>query len=309
MKYLTIILSFIVSSVMAQFAPAAGQSGSKAIYKDSSIIVAWAASWQNYIVGDDVDTTWQHPEKALGPAQGTSTDIVCLGRGGQITFIFDTLIVNKPGPDFVCFENGFSDTFLELSWVEVSKDGINFERFPNYSYTQQAVGGFGNVNPEKISGYCSKYRQGYGTPFDLDSVSLDTVRYVRIVDIVGDSTCFDSNNHVIYDPYPTSGSAGVDIDAIGVINLIETTGVEQISYNNKIKIYPNPVKNTLVLEIEEEQLKIKNANNIVYIYDIYGKIVKQFKIQNSKFKIQIGDLQKGIYFVKFENITSRIVKI
>ena len=44
------------------------------------------------------------------------------------------------------------------------------------------------------------------------------VRWVRLVDIVGDGSCTDSFGRVIYDPYPTEGSAGFDLDAVGVIN-------------------------------------------------------------------------------------------
>jgi len=35
---------------------------------------------------------------------------------------------------------------------------------------------------------------------------------------VGDGSNLDSLGEVIYDPYPTSGSAGFDLDAVGVSN-------------------------------------------------------------------------------------------
>jgi len=124
------------------------------------------------------------------------------------------------------FENSFSDTFLELGYVEVSSDGVNFFRFGNDSLTESPVGGFGAVDPTDIGGFAGKYRQGYGTPFDLallidTSGLLDTnnVKWVRIVDIVGDGGCLDTSGDVIYDPYPTMGSAGFDLDAIGVLNM------------------------------------------------------------------------------------------
>ena len=49
-------------------------------------------------------------------------------------------------------------------------------------------------------------------------VDLQNIAYVRIVDIVGDGTSLDSRGEPIYDPYPTAGSAGFDLDAIGVSN-------------------------------------------------------------------------------------------
>ena len=204
------------------YAPAAGQVGSTAISRDDPNIIAWADNWCDYIAGTYVDAQWQTPEKALGAAEGTSYDIVCLGRGGQITLTFSTPIANGPGWDFVTFENSVNDTFLELGYVEVSSNGVNFFRFDSYSQTADVVGPYGMVDPTDVSGYCSKYRQGFGSPFDLDELvgieelDVSEVTHIRIVDIVGDGTYTDTDGYPIYDPYPTTGSAGVDLDAIGV---------------------------------------------------------------------------------------------
>jgi len=209
------------------YAPAAGQPGSTAVPKDSPEFTAWATGWVNYLVGTNVDATWQTPAKALGPAVGDSYDIVCLGNGGQITLIFERPIANGSGWDFAVFENSFNDTFLELAYVEVSSDGKTFIRFDSRSLTASPVGGFGSVDPTNIDGLASKYRQGFGTPFDLSdlaskpevlsgAVDLSAITHVRLVDIIGDGSYKDSQGHVIYDPHPTVGSAGFDLDAVGV---------------------------------------------------------------------------------------------
>lgn len=212
------------------FAPAAGKPGSTAISKDSADIVQWATGWENYLPGTGVDAQWKVPDRALGKAQGTSTDVVVLGDAGQITLSFGGSIFNGAGADFAVFENSFSDTFLELAFVEVSSNGTDFFRFPSYSFTPKPVGGFGNIDPTNIDGLAGKYRQGFGTPFDLDvlagtaGLDIDNVRFVRLVDIVGRGNEFDSypgaygGPHPIYDPYPTVGSAGFDLDAVGVIH-------------------------------------------------------------------------------------------
>ena len=289
LSVLFVIVLFLNS--WSQYAPDADTKGTRAIHKDSSIIVAWATGYKDTIYGEDVDDKWKTPEKALGKAEGTSGDIVCLGRGGQITFTFDTCIYNGEGPDFVTFENALSNTFLELGWVEVSYDGIYFERFPNYSLTEDPVDAYGDVDPTKINGYCSKYRQGFGTPFDLDSVNLDTIRYIKFIDVVGDGSCSDSRGHLIYDPYKTSGSAGLDIDAIGVMHMLGySVDIQHIEPCRDIVIYPNPAKNTLY--IQDNKLLI----NKVEILDIRGRIVLE-NINTSV--INISALQEGIYFVRF----------
>ncbi|MEA1948906.1 MAG: CFI-box-CTERM domain-containing protein [Thermodesulfobacteriota bacterium] len=211
------------------YAPAAGQPGTTAISMDSNVFEAWATGYVNYLVGYEVDSTWRTPEKALGPAVGNSYDIVSLGRGGMITLTFDRPIKNGAGWDFAVFENSFSDTFLELAYVEVSSDNISFVRFDNDSLTANPVGGFGAVEPSNIDGFAGKYRQGYGTPFDMSDlatkdevlsglVKLNAITHVRIVDIIGDGSYVDTGSQVIYDPYPTTGSAGFDLDAIGIIH-------------------------------------------------------------------------------------------
>jgi hypothetical protein len=185
---------------------------------DDAALVDWASDWQNYIPGQEVDGTFQTPQLAVGQAVGNSFDIVSLGRGGQITMVFNPAIQDGAGWDFAVFENSFSDIFLELAYVEASSNGVDFFRFSNDSLTPGAVSGFGAVDPTNVQGLAGKYRQAYGTPFDLADVGLATATYIRIIDIVGDGTNLDTSGDIIYDPYPTVGSAGFDLEAVGVSN-------------------------------------------------------------------------------------------
>ena len=256
--FVSAVVAVLLPAVAAAgpYAPAAGQSGSTAIDKDDDDGTwTWATGYINYLPGTAVDPTWQTPEKALGPAAGNSYDIVGLGRGGEITLTFSTPIADGLGWDFAVFENSFSDTFLELAWVEVSSDGTNFVPFPAFSIQgidlsdptnrskDTPVGGFGAVDPTNIDGFADKYRQGFGTPFDLGLfagipelegvIDLNSITHVKLVDIVGDGNTFDNSPETvevpglgeipwgpfpIYDPYPTSGAAGFDLDAIAVLN-------------------------------------------------------------------------------------------
>lgn len=211
------------------YRPAAGIEGSHAIHMEDAAIIDWADDAVQYQVGENVDSTWQTPEKALGPAEGTSFEVVSLGAGGEITLTFDPPISNGDGWDFTVFENGFEDTFLELAYVEASSDGTVFVRFDSASLTPDPVPSFGTLDPTNIDGLAGKYRQSYGTPFDLEELSgktevlqgdvdLSAITHIRIVDVVGDETYLDSSGRAIYDLYPTYGSAGFDLDAVGVSN-------------------------------------------------------------------------------------------
>lgn len=217
-------------TVVHQFAPAAGKPGSTAISKDNPQIQAWASKIIDIHYGDDVSGAWQTPDKALGPAGDDPTQVVSLGEGGTITLGFDVALSDGPGYDFAVFENGFADDYLEIAFVEVSSDSIHFVRFDAAALTDTPVSAYGTLSPEALQGFAGKYRVGWGTPFDLDwlrwqpdvragLVDLSHITAIRVVDIVGDGRVRDSLGHVVYDPYPTTESAGFDLDAIGLLNV------------------------------------------------------------------------------------------
>ena len=72
-------------------------------------LIGWADGYQIYEPGTDVAQVWQTPEYALGPAVGSSFDVVSLGRGGSIILTFDPPVENGEGWDFAVFENSFND--------------------------------------------------------------------------------------------------------------------------------------------------------------------------------------------------------
>lgn len=242
------------SGNVISYGPAAGQDGSQAIHMSSPLFKGWATGYQDLVYGTQgkpVDDTWKTPEKALGPATGSVYDIVCIGEGGQITFTFDQAIANGEGADFAIFENSFNDSALELSFVEVSTDGVHFVRFPNFYLGEDKMGPYDNYNyPQLIYNLASKYSVEYGHGFDLQELvfayeyalntpqsesafseeytqhllemytylDLEEINYVRLIDIVGDGSIVDSAGHPIYDPTGSYGSPGSDIQAVGIIN-------------------------------------------------------------------------------------------
>jgi len=222
-------LTFVCATDVREAYPgAAGAPDSDAVSAADPAISAWAADAVSYEAGEGVDDPWTDPQEAAGPAEGSATDILCLGRGGEVILSFADPIPDGPGPDLAVFENSFSDTFLELAFVEVSTDGVVFARFDSISMTPAPVPPYGTMDPALIHGLAGTVGKGFGTPFDLAAlgnhpevlggkVSLDGIHFVRIVDVVGDGGTPDSFGNPIYDPYPTVGSAGFDLDAVAVL--------------------------------------------------------------------------------------------
>jgi len=231
---------FCSQGTAGPYAPAAWQPGSTAIYMDDPNFVGWAADAvieRGYIDISDPSlgyASYGSAEDALGKAEGqASYGVVSLGDGGVATLGFEHPIANGPGDDFAVFENGFSDDFLELGFVEVSSDGSNFFRFKAVSLTQTdtQVGGFGTLDATELYNFAGKYRQGYGVGFDLAELKgisplLDVsgITHVRIIDVVGcigvSYRSYDSRGRKVNDPWPTPftvGTGGFDLDAVGVI--------------------------------------------------------------------------------------------
>ncbi len=323
-KRITILLLAMVPvALWAQFAPAQDQPGTTAMHADSSAFVAWATGCtvergpmridrpENGLASYGADSL------ALGMPGGTY-DVVSLGDGGTATLTFESPIYNGEGPDFAVFENGFAnavnpDTWaLELGFVEVSSDGVNFFRFPAVTYvqTETQLGNAGSIVPAQLHNFASKYGAFYGTPFDLDEVEdnelLDKnrVTHVRIVDVVGnidpDYATKDSEGHIVNDPWPTPfASSGFDLDAVGVINDLAHSDVSE-NEEEVVSLYPNPVKDRLMVKAENLQS--------VEIYNLVGQQV----LVSISDVVDMGPLNQGIYFVRInadgKTVTKRVVK-
>lgn len=257
-KYSILSISALAMQVaVAQFAPPAGQPGTTAMHKDSSAFVAWAGSckiirgFQNVSDPSLGYATIGDSTSAIGKPDGSK--IVSLGDGGIAIVTFKQPIMNGPGNDFAVFENSFSDTFLELGFVEVSSDGTNYFRFPATSNTQDSVqlGNDAEMDARKLNNLAGKYRALYGTPFDLQELSgttgldMNNITHVKITDVTG---CLqqayastDMNGKKINDPWPTPfASCGFDLDGVGVIHQAASSVEEETAFI-QLRVFPNPL--------------------------------------------------------------------
>ncbi|WP_055448467.1 T9SS type A sorting domain-containing protein [Lacinutrix mariniflava] len=306
--YFLLIILFIYGYSNAQsYAPPVGQDGTTAIHRDSVSFTSWASA-VTVVRGPQNITSPSGSLASVGIADNaiakSNGQIVSLGDGGYATLTFATPIVNKDGFDFAVFENSFSDTFLELAFVEISSDGINFFRFPSHSETQTStqVGSFGNIDATYINNLAGKYRSAYGTPFEIDDVPNNAllnkaaITHVKIIDVIGTIdpvyATYDSYGNIINDPYATPfPSSGFDLDAVGVINE-EVLNTETFTIEAKFSLFPNPTTS---------QFYISEAG-LVSIYSAEGRLVLNKNIESTNTPININSLTSGIYMV---NITSK----
>lgn len=302
--------NLLAQSNLGPYAPEAGQSGSTAIHKDSSVFVSWAThsvierGWQNIADTSFGKTTTGNDTSATDKAG--INGVVSLGDAGKATLTFNGVIYDGAGYDFAVFENGFGN-FFELAYVEVSSDGVNFFRFDAVSLTDTSiqVSSFGSLDPTNINNLAGKYTVGYGVPFDLNELSgisglnINSISHVRVVDVVGTMhplfRSYDSQNNPVNDPYPTAfPTGGFDLDAVGVIHLTQPTSIDE-SFADNVSMYPNPVKDYLNLSFASVSLYT------ITIRDISGKLLSSSKVTDDKITIDMAKLKAGIYFVTVYN--------
>lgn len=323
-KIIFCILCFSALLLKAQgpYAPAAGQPGSTAIHKDSSVFAGWATNatvlrgWQNI---SNISAGKTTAGDSLSPTGKSGVNgVVSLGDNGSVILTFDGVIKDGPGADFAVFENSFDGLFLELAFVEVSSDGVNFFRFDAVSLTDTTsqTNSFGNTDPTNLYNLAGKYKVQYGTPFDLSELTgiseldVNHISHVKIIDVVGSIAepfaTHDSHSHAINDPWPTEfPTGGFDLDAVGVINFTPTSITEQTD-KIEVNIYPNPASDIVIFDFD------KKDTCSIDIFNSSGTLVFHNQVFEDSFKLNIQTFKTGLYFVKINcqnrSITKRILK-
>lgn len=163
------------------------------------------------------------PQVVFGPPQAGaggagSVDVLSLGCGGEITLYFDAPgIVDRPGPDFIVFENPLpvgDSTFVEPARVLVSADGLAWHAFPCDPAGEHPPVGCAGVarvfaGPQNMIDPTDPATAG-GDAFDLAQLGLASARYVRLLD-VGEA-------YYQARTWCGGGGGGFDLDAIAVVH-------------------------------------------------------------------------------------------
>ncbi len=310
-----IFLAFFATRAGAQYAPQAGQPGSTAVSASSAAIVAWAqhCSVRRGLM-DIADPSLGYASagdsvNGLGAADGI---IVSLGDSGVATLTFASPIYNGPGADFAVFENGFlnvadvTQAFLELAFVEVSSDGVNFFRFTAASLTQAQLqlGNGDYITATNINNLAGKYVGAYGTPFDLQELAgtagldVNHITHVRIIDAVGDITahaCRDAEGRTINDPYPTPfPSGGFDLDAVAVLHNA-TTALSLAQANISVSVYPNPATDHITVAASDK------ATFQATVTSVTGNVLLRQTVAPSTGNISLQQLPPGMYYLTLQD--------
>ncbi|MEM6361372.1 MAG: endonuclease/exonuclease/phosphatase family protein [Bacteroidota bacterium] len=217
------------------------------------------------------------PEKALGePLENYYFNFVSLGFGGDITLRLEPKLYDLEGDDFKVFESTFGPLnipcrlYPEKAEVLVSDNGIDF-----VSLGQTCLDG----------------------KFDLASVDLEFIEYIKIVDVSNPQNFFGNAD-------------GYDVDGIWPIN---PSGIAGRSANTlqdhenyapneegeiEVVAYPNPFNDRLKLNLvfeDENDRKLK-------FYNAMGALTYEYVVPSEEgyynHELDLSHLPHGLYFMK-----------
>jgi len=103
-----------------------------------------------------------------------------------------------------------------------------------------------------------------------------------------------------------TSSASDHFPIVADFSIISNLGVLDNNLN-KFQIYPNPTNKILNIEIENTTF------NNIELFDIYGKLIQTFEVNDTAKTINIEHLNSGIYFIQISNnkgnkITKKLIK-
>ncbi|MBN4051383.1 T9SS type A sorting domain-containing protein [bacterium AH-315-M05] len=135
----------------------------------------------------------------------------------------------------------------------------------------------------------------------------------------------DGNTDSVQNPthtYVTSGTYNICLtvnndcgtDSVCKALNVTTTGIRDINLQNKVKIYPNPVSNRLIINYKNVEQQITE----IKIYNMMGKIIYKIpqyliSVKSGLNTVNMANLPLGVYYVKLnttkEAFTKKIILI
>lgn len=95
-------------------------------------------------------------------------------------------------------------------------------------------------------------------------------------------------------PWVALATSGCDTN---VLSYLATLSNNNFSFNNKVKIFPNPSSNILFIDNIEKQIQK------IEIFDLQGRMIKTINENSDKYQIDISNLLSTTYLIKLSTET------
>ncbi|MEO6820242.1 MAG: T9SS type A sorting domain-containing protein, partial [Ginsengibacter sp.] len=132
--------------------------------------------------------------------------------------------------------------------------------------------------------------------------SPDGLNYTEIGRVTGKGNISSQNSYVYYDESPVSGTNFYRLEQLSYNGEKADLGVRTVHFSlvvkNFMRIYPNPIKNSVMVEFTSKMY------NQLELTDVNGKVLQRFSLMStdSKKNIIVDNLSAGIYFIKLIGI-------
>ncbi|MFM2224398.1 MAG: hypothetical protein RJA07_600 [Bacteroidota bacterium] len=83
------------------------------------------------------------------------------------------------------------------------------------------------------------------------------------------------------------------------INIISTTGVDEIANSNSVTLFPNPTADLIYVDSKNEFSNFKIVN-------LVGKVLKEGAMNNTTKSFDVADLATGIYFIELIDSKNKV---
>jgi hypothetical protein len=81
---------------------------------------------------------------------------------------------------------------------------------------------------------------------------------------------------------------------------VQLVGLDQVQVENNITLFPNPVRNTLFIDANNQEYELQ------YLTDLSGR--KVMNLQGKKDKINLADLKSGVYLLQMK-VNSKVLNL
>lgn len=168
----------------------------------------------------------------------------------------------------------------------------------------------GNITSGKATLEWNTYSEQLNKGFDVmrseDGKTFRPVGWVSSKAANGNSSALIA--YTFTDPQTLTGQAfyqlrQVDMDGKTALSNIISLSADQ-SNNVAMRVYPNPVKNLLNIDISGKT----GTDNHVMITDLMGKVLINHTLSSNTATIDLGALPAGVYLVKYTNSTTSAIQ-
>jgi len=146
--------------------------------------------------------------------------------------------------------------------------------------------------------YISKFNDGQHNIVKFDFPDIDLLDSSHHGECTGTFTYTINSKTGLPDGTLIDHSAGIYFDANGVIqtNTVENiigfpAGVEQVSNDDKVQVYPNPAVNELMIKADKE------LYSSCVITNSLGQVVMQHTLNSAETKLNVKVLPAGVYYI------------